>query len=193
MNSQLLERQYLVFIIVAGVVFGTLIIVGLFFNPMQTQGENPVSSNVTKAKIGQEVYIRYSSGVVSQIQNLPSKNNVNVEVSSELHNTNLAGLRGEVRYNEMIISYVQGGKYETVRDELFPTIEYKFSPDTGNKTTYSYENVRYVADGQNPQLIVSVVPLNAAEIGERYTVRLVLDTGGLIKYQITEKVIEIIP
>jgi hypothetical protein len=188
-----LERQYLAFIIVAGVVFGTLIIVGLFFNPMQTQGENPDSNNAIKAKIGQESYIRYSSGVVTQIQNLPSKNNVTVEISSELHNTNLAGLRGEVRYNEMIISYVQNGKYEAVRDDVFPTIEYRFSPDSENKTSYSYENVRFVADGQNPQLIVSVVPLKAAEVGERYTVKLILDTGGLIKYQITEKVIEIVP
>ena len=185
-----MERQYVVFIVVAAVAFGTLIIVGLFFNPMQTQGENP---DVVKAKIGQEVYVRYSSGVVTQIQNLPSKNKVDVEVSSELHNTNLAGLRGEVRYNDMIIAYVQNGKYEAVRDEVFPTIEYRFFPDSGNKTTYSYENVRFVDNGQNPQLLVSVVPLNSAEVGERYTIKLILDTGGLIKYQIAEKIIEIVP
>lgn len=188
-----MERQYVVFIVVAAVAFGTLIIVGLFFNPTQTQGKNSDSDNIIKAKIGQEVYVRYSSGVITQIQNLPSKNEVVVEVSSELHNTNLAGLRGEVRYNEMIISYVQDGKYEAVRDEVFPTIEYRFYPDAGNKTTYSYENVRFVPDGENPQLLVSVVPLNAAEVGERYTIKLILDTGGLVKYQISEKVIEIVP
>lgn len=188
-----MERQYVILVVGIAAALGAIVIVGLFFNPMQTQGENAVSNNVTKAKIGQEVYIRYSSSVIGRIQNLPSKNNVTVEVSSELHNTNLGGLRGEVRYTQKVISYVQNGKGETVTNDVFPTIEYRFAPDAGNKTTYSYENVRFVVKGVDPQLVVGVVPLKAAEVGERYTVKLILDTGGLVNYAIAEKIIEIVP
>lgn len=188
-----MERKYVLIIVGVAAALGAIVIVGLFFNPMQTQGENTGSNNAIKAKVGQQVYIRYSSNVIAQIQNLPSRNNVTVEVSSELHNTNLAGLRGEVRYTQYVISYVQNGKGETVTDDVFPTIEYRFSPDAGNKTTYSYENVRFVATAEDPQLIVSVVPLKAAEVGERYTVKLIMDGGGPVKYAIAEKVIEIVP
>ena len=187
-----MERKYVLIIVGAAAALGAIVIVGLFFNPMQTQGDNVGSNNAIKAKIGQEVYIRYSSSVIAQIQNLPTKNNVTVEVSSELHNTNLAGLRGEVRYTQKVISYVQNGKGETVTDDVFPTIEYRFFPDAGNKTTYSYENVRFVAKSEDPQLIVTVVPLKAAEVGERYTVKLIMDGGGLVKYAIAEKIIEIV-
>lgn len=186
----MLERQHIVFIAGAAAALSALVIVGLYFNPMKTQGDE--SSSVTKARIGQEVHIRYSKSVVGQIQNLPSKNNVTVEISSELQNTNLAGLRGEIRYTDMVISYVQNGEKEIVTDDVFPSIKYRFSPDPGNKTTYSYENVRFVATADDPQLLVSVVPLKAAELGERYTVKLIMDTGGLVKYAIAEKVIEIV-
>lgn len=186
----MLERQHIVFIASAAAALSALVIVGLYFNPMQSQGND--SNSVTKAKIGQEVHIRYSKSVVSQIQNLPIKNNVTLEISSELKNTNLAGLRGEIRYSDMVITYFQNGEEEIIKDEIFPTIEYRFAPDLGNKTTYSYKNVRFTDTADNPQLVVSIVPLRAAEVGERYTVKLIMDSGGPVKYAIAEKVIEIV-
>jgi hypothetical protein len=186
----LLERQHIIFIAVAGAALGALVIVGLFFNPLQTKGDD--SNSVTKARIGQEVHIRYSKSVIAQIQNLPNKNNVTLQVSSELRNTNLAGLRGEIRYSDMVITYFQDGKEEIIKDDVFPTVEYRFAPDPGNKTTYSYENVRFTANADEPQLVVSIIPLKAAEVGERYTVKLIMDGGGPVKYAIAEKVIEIV-
>lgn len=186
----MLERQHIVFIASAAAALSALVIIGLYFNPMQTQGND--SNSVTKARIGQEVHIRYSKNVVGQIQNLPGKNNLTVEVSSELRNTNLAGLRGEIRYSDMIISYFQNGEEEIIKDEIFPTIEYRFSPDPGNKTTYSYKNVRFVATTDDPQLVVSIIPLRAAEVGDRYTVKLIMDTGGPVKFAIADRLIEIV-
>lgn len=187
-----MERQYVIFIVGAAVSLGTLVIVGLFFNPLQTQGENAGSNNIIKAKIGQEVSVRYSSGVVSQIQNLPAKNIVTVEVSSELHNSDLAGSLGGVRYNEMVISYVQNGKEEEVADEVFPTIEYRFFPDAGNKSKYSYEDVSFVATSDSAQFIVRVIPLESAKVGEKYAVKLILDTLGIVQYTVSEKIVEIV-
>jgi hypothetical protein len=186
-----LERQYIIFAAVAAAAFAALLVFA-FYNPFQ-QSKGDDNGPDVKAKKGQEVFIRYSSAVVKMIQDLPSKNSVEVEVSSELHNTNLAGINGEIRYSDMKMTFVQGGENETVTDDVFKTIEYRFLPDPGNKTSYEYENVRYVAQSQDSQVVVAVKPLSTAKVGEHYTVKLVLHTGGLVNYKISEKVIEIVP
>ncbi|MGI0025775.1 MAG: hypothetical protein ACREA4_11625, partial [Nitrososphaera sp.] len=112
-----MERQYLIFIVAAAAVFGALIVVGLYFNPLQSEGESDDGTsdgNVLEAKVGQRVYVRYSSNVIKMIQNLPQKNSLELKASSELLNTNLAGLRGEVRYTDMTIEFVQNGEKERV-------------------------------------------------------------------------------
>jgi len=186
----------MVFIAAAAAVFGALIIVGVFFNPIKTSAGNNNSGNeepgVIKAKIGKRVDIKYSANVIGMIQKLPSKNNLTLEVSSELHNTNLAGLLGEFRFSDEIITFVQNGKVESVSADTFKTIEYRFFPDQGNKTTYTYENVKFVSQSKDSQLVASFVPLSTAKVGDKYTVKLVLDTGGIIKYAIGEKTIEIV-
>jgi hypothetical protein len=188
-----LERQYLIFIIAAAAGFGTLIVVGLYFNPLKTSGEsgNGTDDDVIKAKVGQKVYVRYSSNVIKMIQNLPEKNSLELRASSELHNINLGGLRGEVRYTDMTIEYVQNGEQEKVTDDEFRTIAFRFLPDVGNRTTYTYENVEFIAQTTDPQLIATFTPLSTAEVGQRYTVKLVLD-AGIINYGIEDRVIEIV-
>ena len=188
-----MERQHLIFIVAAAVAFGALVVFA-FFNPFQqTEGGEGNGSEVIKAKKGQEVYVRYSSAVVKLIQDLPTKNAVEIEVSSELQVTNLAGLRGEIRYPDMEITYVQQGEVETINDDDFRTIEFRFFPDTGNKTKYVYGNVDYIAKAQDSQVVVAVKPLSSAKVGEQYTVKMVLHTGGVVGYQINEKIIEIVP
>jgi hypothetical protein len=185
-----LERQYIVFSAAAAGAFAALILFA-FYNPLQaSEGDSP---DLIKAKKGEETFVRYSSAVIKLIQNLPDRNSVEVEVSSELQVTNLAGLRGQVRYTDMEITYVDDGVVETINDDDFGSIEYRFSPDTGNKTTYVYDNVDFLASAQDAQLIVAIEPLSTAKVGEHYTVKLVLHTGGLVSYGIDEKVIEIVP
>jgi hypothetical protein len=193
-NSCQLERQYLVFIVAAAAGFAALIVFG-FFNPLQqSEGdEDGNGSDVIKARKGEQVFLRYSPAVVKLIQDLPNRNTVEVEVSSELHSTNLAGLGGEIRYTDMEITYVEDGQEETIDAKDFNTIEYRFFPDTGNKTRYVYENVDYIAKTTESQVIVAVRPLSTAEVGEQYTVRLLLHTGGIVNYAIGEKIIEIVP
>lgn len=189
-----LERQYIVFIAAAAAAFGALI--GLYYyNPFQqSEGEeNGSNPDVIKARKGQEVFVRYSPTVVKMIQDLPNKNAMEVEVSSELQVTNLAGLRGEIRYTDMEITYVEDGEVETINENDFKTIAYRFYPDKGNKTSYVYENVDFVAKAVDSQVIVAVKPLSTATVGEQYSVRLILDTGGIVNYAIGEKMIEIIP
>ena len=188
----------MIFISAAAVIFGALIIVGVFFNPLK--GSSSVAGNssnstddVIKTKVGKRVDIRYSSSVIGIIQKLPSKNNLTLEISSELHNTALLGLRGEIRYTDEIITYVQDSKVKTVTDDGFKNIEYKFLPDAGNKTTYTYENVQFVSTGQDNQMIASFIPLSTAHVGERYTIKMSLDTGGPVNYAFGEKTIEIVP
>lgn len=185
-----MERQYIVFIAAAAAAFAALIALA-YYNPFQ-QSEGG-DSDVIKVRKGEEASIRYSSTTVSRIQDLPNRNRVDVEVSSELHNTNFAGLRGEVRYSDMTITYVRHGEIETVSDDDFSSIEYRFLPDAGNKTTYAYEDVDFIASSTDAQLVVSVMPLTTAEVGEQYTIRLYLRTGGAVDYAIAEKVIEIVP
>ncbi len=187
-----MERQYLIFIAVAAAAFSALIVVGLFFNPLQTEGETDGSKdrNVLEAKVGKEVYVRYSPNVIKMIQNLPQKNSLELEVSSELHNTNLAGLRGEVRYTDMTMEFFQNGEKEIVTDDDFDTIAYRFLPDAGNQTVYTYENVEFRAQSTDSQLIATFVPLSTAEVGQRYTVKLILD-AGILNYAI-DRVIEIV-
>jgi hypothetical protein len=187
-----LERQHYVFIAAAAAAFAALVVFGLY-NPFQQSEGDDNASDVIKAKKGQEVFVRYSPTVVKMIQDLPNKNSLEVEVSSELQVTNLAGLRGEIRYPDMEITYVQGGKVETINDDDFKTIEYRFYPDRDNKTKYIYENVDFIAKAQDSQVIVAVKPLSSAEVGEQYTVRMVLHTGGVVGYQINEKIIELVP
>jgi hypothetical protein len=186
-----LERQYVIFAAAAAAAFAALIVFGLF-NPLQ-QSEGDDGPSVIKAKKGEQVFVRYSPSVVKMIQDLPMINSVEVEVSSELQNTNLAGLGGQIRYDDMEITYIQNGKVENVNDNDFKTIEYRFFPDSGNKTKYVYENVQFVANSVDSQVIVAVKPLSSAKVGEHYTVNLVLRTGGAVDYQIAEKTIEVVP
>ena len=194
-----MERQHIIFIAAAAAIFGTLLVVGLFLNPLKSDnsvaGSNNNSSNdpnVIQARIGYRVDVRYSSSVVGLIEKLPSRNNLTLEVSSQLHNTNLAGLKGEIRYSGELITYVQNGEKRTVKGEDFSSVQYRFAPDKGNMTTYSYQNVEYRPTGDNSQLVASFTPLSSAKVGDRYTVKLVLD-AGTINYAIGEKTIEIVP
>jgi hypothetical protein len=194
-----LERQHIVFIAAAAAIFGALIVVGLFFNPLKSDssvaGNNNDTSNdpnVIKARIGYRLDIRYSSAVVGLIEKLPSKNNLTLEVSSQLHNTNLAGLKGEIRYTGELITYVQNGEKKTVKGDDFSSVQYRFAPDKGNMTTYSYQNVEYTSTGDNSQLVTSFVMMPSAKVGDRYTVKLLLD-AGTINYAIGEKTIEVVP
>lgn len=82
---------------------------------------------------------------------------------------------------------------ETINDNDFKTIEYRFLPDAGNRTRYVYENVDFIANSADSQVIVTVKPLSSAKVGELYTVKLFLRTGGVVDYAIGEKTIEIIP
>ena len=186
-----MERQYVIFAAIAAAAFAALIFFGLFNPLQQSEGGNDEGPSVIKAKRGEQVFIRYSPSVVKMIQDLPNKNSVEVQMSSELQNTNFAGIGGQVRYSDMEITYVQKGKVETVNDNDFKTIEYRFFPDSGNKTKYVYENVDFTANSADSQVIVAVKPLSSAKVGEHYTVNLVLRTGGVVDYQIAEKTIEI--
>lgn len=184
-----MERQHFVFVVSAAAAFAALVLFA-FYNPLQqSEGED---AGVIKAKKGEQVFVRYSSSVIKMIQNLPNRNTVEVEVSSELQVTNFAGLKGEVRYPDMEITFVQGGEVETINDDHFRSIEYRFYPDTGNKTKYVYENVEYIAKADDSQLVVAVKPLSTAKVGEQYLVRLLLHTGSAVDYAIEDKVIEII-
>jgi hypothetical protein len=194
-----LERQHIVFIAAAAAIFGALIVVGLFFSPLKSDnsvaGSNNNGSNdpnVIQARIGYRIDIRYSSTVVGLIEKLPSRNNLTLEVSSQLHNTNLAGLKGEIRYTDELITYVQNGEKKTVKGDDFSSVQYRFAPDKGNMTTYNYQNVEYRSTGDNSQLVASFTPLPSAKVGDRYIVKLVLD-AGTINYAIGEKTIEIVP
>lgn len=188
-----MERQHIIFVAAAAGGFAVLIALA-YFNPFQPSeaGENGNSSDVIKARRGEQVFVRYSSNVVKLIQDLPSRNALELEVSSELQVNNLAGLRGELRYTDMEITYVQGGVIESIDDNDFKTIEYRFLPDAGNKTKYLYDNVDYIVTQQDSQVIVSVMPLSSAKVGEQYTVKLALHTGGVIGYAIDDKIIEIV-
>ncbi|HEY8140373.1 MAG TPA: hypothetical protein VIE86_04755 [Nitrososphaera sp.] len=188
-----MERQYLIFIVAAAAAFGALIIVGLYFNPLLTgdSGDGNSDPNLIRARVGQEVYVRYSYNVVKMIQSLPANNNLELRAASELHNVNLGGLRGELRYADTMIEYVQNGEEERVSGADFKSIEFKFLPDSGNQTTYTYEDVTFNARATDSQLVATFVPLSTAKVGEKYPVKLVLD-AGLINYGIEDRVIEII-
>jgi hypothetical protein len=189
-----LERQYIIFAAVAAAAFVALIVLANYNPLQQSKGDgNGNVSDVIKAKKGKEVFIRYSAALIKRIQSLPTKNSVEVEVSSELHNSNLAGIGGELTYTDMAITFVRGGEKETISDDIFKTIEYRFLPDAGNKTSYVYENVRYIGESQDSQVVLAVKPLSTAKIGEHYKVRLVLHTGGIVDYQVSERMIEIVP
>ncbi|MGH9877382.1 MAG: hypothetical protein ACRD5H_07070, partial [Nitrososphaerales archaeon] len=71
------------------------------------------------------------------------------------------------------------------------TIAYRFLPDAGNQTVYTYENVEFRAQTTDSQLIATFVSLSTAEVGQKYTVKLILD-AGIINYAIEDRVIEIV-
>ena len=187
-----MERQHLIFISAAAAVFAILIVFA-FYNPLQwLQAEEEEESEVIKIRKGEQANIQYSPQTVRRIQDLPDRNRVEVEVSSELHVDNFAGLRGEVRYSDMSVTFVRRGEVETVSADEFRSIEYRFLPDAGNTTTYAYENMDFVARSTDSRLVVTVESLNTADVGDRYTVKLYLRTGGLVDFAIAEKIVEII-
>ena len=187
-----MERQYLIFIIAVAVGFSALLIVGFFFNPLKAapQDSSTDSGNI-QAKIGKTVYVHYSSGTIGLVQKLPEKNQLRIEAPSELLNTNLAGLKGEVRYTDMTITYVQGGKQETINEKDFKSVVYKFLPDAGNVTSYTYDNVKVNTLAQSSEIIVSFVPLSTAQVGQQYPVKMILK-GEPVDIAIDPKIVEIV-
>jgi hypothetical protein len=187
-----LERQYLIFIAVAGAGFAALLLVGLFVIPLQAAPEVPaVDRDVIEAEVGKLAYVRYGSVAISQIQNLPDKNILRIEASSELFNTGLAGLKGDFRHTSMTIDYVQNGKNETVDEKDFDSIQFRFLPDAGNVTSYTYRNVQFNAQATSAQLIASFIPLSTAKVGEEYSVKIFLE-GGPADIGIGEKKVRIV-
>jgi hypothetical protein len=187
-----LERQYLIFIAAAGAGFGALIIVGLFFNPLQAAQDNSSpDTRVVEAEVGKTAYVRYSSGVIGLVQKLPEKNILRIEAPSELLNTDLAGLRGEFRHTSMTISFVQNGELEEIDEKDFKTIQYKFLPDAGNMTSYTYRNVDFNAQATSAQLIASFVPLSTAKVGQEYPVKIILE-GGPADIGVEEKIVRVV-
>lgn len=190
-----MERQHIVFIAVAAAAFAALI--GLaYFNPFQQTvdgGEEDDGSDIIRVREGEEARVRYSVKVAQMIHDLPTKNALEVRVSSELVVTNVAGLMGQFTYDNYEITYVEDGQEETVTPEEFRTIEYRYNPDRGNTTKYIYNNVDYNIRSEDSQLMVVVKPLDHVKPGERYTVELILHTGTPVGYSINEKIIEIVP
>jgi hypothetical protein len=187
-----LERQYLIFIAVAGAGFAALLVLGLFVVPLQAAPETPaVDRDVIEAELGMLAYVRYGSVAIGQIQDLPDKNILRVEASSELLNTGLAGLRGDFRHTSMTIDYVQSGRNETVDEKDFESVRFRFLPDAGNVTSYTYRNVEFNAQATSAQLIASFIPLSTAKVGEEYSVKIFLE-GGPVDIGIAEKKIRIV-
>ena len=188
----LLERQHFIFIAAASAAFAALLVFAIY-NSLQQTGSDKTGSEVIKVKKGDQVFVRYSSAVIKRIQDLPDNNTLEVEVSSELQVTNLGGLNGDVRYTDMTITWVEEGEEKNINDDDFKSIEYRFLPDIGNKTSYVYENADFITKVADNQLIVAIKPLLTAKVGEQYKVSLILHTGGLVDYQIAEKIIEVVP
>ena len=184
-----MERQYIIFGAVAAAIFGALALLWFFDIPLS--GATGAEENVIEAHIGKRVYIRYSPTVIDLIQKLPSKNHLILTSSSELHNTNLAGLNGEARFGEVSMSYTQNGKVRNETAETFSSVEFRFLPDPGTNSTYTYENVKYFAETEDSQLIATFVPLSTAKVGETYTVKLLLD-GGAVDYAVNDRLIKIV-
>lgn len=191
-GSVVLERQYMIFITAAGAAFAALLVVGLFFNPLKAEQDGPdAESGVFVAELGDTAYVRYSAGTIRFVQNLPEKNILRIEAPSELLNTNLAGLKGEFRYTEMTIEYVQNGSVEEISEKDFKTIQYRFLPDAGNVTSYTYRNVDFIAQATSAELIAAFQPLSTAEAGQDYPVRIVLE-GGPVDIGIEEKIVRFV-
>jgi hypothetical protein len=190
-DSFLLERQHFIFISAAAAAFAILLVFA-FYNPLQGLQAEPEGSEVIKVKKGEEVNITYSPQTVRRVQDLPDRNRVDIQVSSELHVDNFAGLRGEIRYSDMSVTFVRRGEVETVSADEFRSIEYRFLPDAGNRTTYSYEDVEFIAQSEESRIVVTVEPLNTAKVGDQYTIKLYLRTGTAVDFAIAEKTVEII-
>ncbi len=185
-----MERQYLIFISAAAAGFAALVVVGLFFNPLQA-AEAPKDSKIIEAEFGKTAYVRYSSGVIGLVQGLPEKNILRIEAPSELLSTNLGGLKGELRYSGMTIGYVQNGEQKEIEEKDFKTVQYGFLPDAGNMTSYTYRNVDFIAHATSAELIASFIPLDTAKVGDEYPVKIVLE-GGPVDLGINEKIIRIV-
>lgn len=187
-----MERQYIIFIAAAAAAFAALMVVGLFFNPLKAEQESTEKeSGVFIAELGDTAYVRYSAGTIRLVQNLPDKNILRIEGPSEVLNTNLAGLKGEFRYTDMTIEYVQNGKVEEISEKDFRTIQYRFLPDAGNVTSYTYRNVDFIAQAKSAELVAAFQALSTAKIGQNYPVKIVLE-GGPVDIGIEEKTVRFV-
>lgn len=188
-----MERQYIIFSIAAAAIFGAIALLWLFniSTTGASSGGEDDDKNVIEARIGKKVYVRYSSAVIDLINKLPNKNSLILTSSSELHNTGLGGLEGELRYGDVSLSYTQNGKVRNETAETFKSIEYRFLPDAGTNSTYTYENVKFDAETNKSQLVATFVPLSTAKVGEKYTVKLYLE-GGAVDYSVNDRVIKIV-
>lgn len=187
-----MERQYKVFIVAISVIVGIISVVAYFY-PQISKSAGSDSSDVIEAQLGKKLFIRYSGNVISTIENLPpnKKNNLTLTTSSQLHNIALGGLGGEFRYDSVLISFTQDGQRENLPERIFKSQEYRFFPDPGTNSTYTYQNVKYNAAGPSDQLVATFEPLSSAKVGEKYLVNLQLDTG-ILKYDFSRKTIEIV-
>jgi hypothetical protein len=86
---------------------------------------------------------------------------------------------------------VQNGKSETVDEKDFESIKFRFLPDAGNVTSYTYRNVGFNAQATSAQLIASFVPLSTAKVGDEYSVKIILE-GGPVDIGIGEKKVRIV-
>jgi hypothetical protein len=129
--------------------------------------------------------------VVTLVQKLPDKNLVTIQAPSQLFNNNLAGLKGQITYSDMTIHYVQNGKPEEVGEKDFKTIQYRYLPDVGNVTKYTYSNVAFNAYTTSSEIVATFVPLSTAKVGDEYPVKMILE-GGPADIGIDEKIIKIV-
>lgn len=175
----------------AGAGFAALLFFGLF-NPLQAAPQNPtVNDGSFEAKIGKTVYVRYGSSTIDLIQKLPDKNILRIEAPSELLSTDVSALNGDFRHTSMTISYVENGERKRIDEKDFNTVRYKFLPDAGNMTSYTYRNVQFNVHATSAQLIASFVPLDTAKVGQEYPVRIILE-GGPVDIGIEEKIVKIV-
>jgi hypothetical protein len=182
----------MIFIAAAGAGFAALLIYGLFINPLQAAPDVPNNGGeFIEAELDETAYVRYGSSVINLIQKLPDKNILRIEAPSELFNTDLAALNGEFRHTSMTISYVQNGQREEVSEKDFGTIQYRFLPDAGNMTSYTYRNVDFNVRATSAQLIASFEPLPTAKVGQEYPVKIILE-GGPVDIGISEKIIKFV-
>jgi hypothetical protein len=86
---------------------------------------------------------------------------------------------------------VQNGKREVVDEKDFGSVQYRFLPDAGNMTSYTYRNVDFNVQATSAQLIASFVPLSTAKVGQEYPVKIILE-GGPLDIGIEEKIVKFV-